>query len=246
MRSSSADSRLPALTDPFTSGLRNTLLTLKCSGKCVSAVQRAASAASINILGVRAEGVWLAGATRYTNRYRNGWTAAAAVARQALDEAKRPGRKQRSASAIPYADMPQPVPVSRFQWPQPQVHGFRYLRGTLLGLHVCPVTAPFSCCTFATLRICVFVAHSSYETYLHSGYRVAGLCKNLRCSSMPVNSHRPGMIVSSSTPAVGCRRPDRRPGALRAVRRLRGVRPRPHRPPALPQPGAAPQRRRCR
>ena len=28
-----------------------------------------------------AEAVWMAGATRYTNRYRNGWTAAAAVAR---------------------------------------------------------------------------------------------------------------------------------------------------------------------
>ena len=68
-----------------------------------------------------AEAVWQAGATRYTNRYRNGWTAAVAVARQALDDARRPGRKQRSASAIPYADMPQPVPVSRFQWPQPQV-----------------------------------------------------------------------------------------------------------------------------
>jgi hypothetical protein len=31
-----------------------------------------------------AEAVWLAGATRYTNRYRNGWAAAAAVARQAI------------------------------------------------------------------------------------------------------------------------------------------------------------------
>lgn len=64
--------------------------------------------------------MWLAGATRYTNRYRNGWAASAAVARQALDDARRPGRKQKPAAAVPYADMPQPVPVSRFQWPQPQ------------------------------------------------------------------------------------------------------------------------------
>ena len=31
-----------------------------------------------------AEAVWMAGATRYTNRYRNGWAAAAAVARQVI------------------------------------------------------------------------------------------------------------------------------------------------------------------
>ncbi len=107
--------------DRLRAGQGDTLSALHMLGRgCDS---HSALAVVTDDLCMRAEAVWLAGATRYTNRYRNGWAAAAAVARQALDEAKRPGRKQRSASAIPYADMPQPVLVSRFQWPQPQVSG---------------------------------------------------------------------------------------------------------------------------
>lgn len=67
-----------------------------------------------------AESVREAGADAYTNRYRNGWSASAAAARQALDDARRPGRR-RVANAVPFTDMPQPVPMSRFQWPQSQV-----------------------------------------------------------------------------------------------------------------------------
>ena len=84
------------------------------------------------------------------------------------------------------------------------------------------------------------------EDCLVRDWSEAELSGNMRGRLLLV-THTPGTaVISSATPAAGCWRADRRPGALRAVRRLRCVRPRPHRPPALPQPGAAPQRRRCR
>lgn len=67
------------------------------------------------------EVVWEAGAKAYSNRYRNGWSASAAAAKQALEEARRPGRRQKASNAVPYTERPQPVPISRFQWPQSQV-----------------------------------------------------------------------------------------------------------------------------
>lgn len=67
-----------------------------------------------------AERVWQAGADVYFNRYRNGWSASAAAARQAMDEVSRPGRRK-ITNALTSSTMPQPVPMSRFQWPHTQV-----------------------------------------------------------------------------------------------------------------------------
>lgn len=70
---------------------------------------------------VPVESVREAGAKAYTNRYRNGWATSAAVAKQALDDARRPGRRQRTGNAVTYTERAQPVPISRFQWPHSQV-----------------------------------------------------------------------------------------------------------------------------
>jgi len=54
------------------------------------------------------------------NRYRNSWTAAVAATKTFVDDmARKKGRPPAGGArvSIPMADLPVPVPLSRFQWP---------------------------------------------------------------------------------------------------------------------------------
>lgn len=52
------------------------------------------------------------------NRYRNGWSASSAATKQFVDEqVRRRGKPKDGVPAIPLAELPVPVPLSRFQWP---------------------------------------------------------------------------------------------------------------------------------
>lgn len=54
----------------------------------------------------------------YLNRYRNGWaTSAAAVKAWADETVRRRGKPLHGQPAVPLAELPVPVPTSRFQWP---------------------------------------------------------------------------------------------------------------------------------
>ena len=56
----------------------------------------------------------------YVNRYRNSWTAAVAATKTFVDDmARKKGRPPAGGArvSIPMADLPVPVPLSRFQWP---------------------------------------------------------------------------------------------------------------------------------
>lgn len=56
----------------------------------------------------------------YANRYRNSWTAAVAATKTLVEEvSRRRGRPPAGAPrvSISMADLPVPVPLSRFQWP---------------------------------------------------------------------------------------------------------------------------------
>ena len=73
----------------------------------------------------------------YVNRYRNSWTAAVAATKTFVDDmARKRGRPPAGGRvAIPMADLPVPVPLSRFLWPS-------------VGFLSCPVS---SCCVASTL-----------------------------------------------------------------------------------------------
>ena len=63
----------------------------------------------------------------YVNRYRNSWTAAVAATKTFVDDmARKKGRPPAGGArvSIPMADLPVPVPLSRFQWPSvsPDTH----------------------------------------------------------------------------------------------------------------------------
>ena len=59
-----------------------------------------------------------ASAEGYLNRYRNGWGAASGAARFLLDETvRRRGKPVGGVPAMPLAELPLPVPISRFAWP---------------------------------------------------------------------------------------------------------------------------------
>lgn len=54
----------------------------------------------------------------YMNRYRNGWSASSAATKQFVDEqVRRRGKPKDGVPAIPLAELPVPIPLSRFQWP---------------------------------------------------------------------------------------------------------------------------------
>ena len=56
----------------------------------------------------------------YVNRYRNSWTAAVAATKTFVDDmSRRRGRPPAGAPrvSISMAELPVPVPLSRFQWP---------------------------------------------------------------------------------------------------------------------------------
>lgn len=59
-------------------------------------------------------------AETYLNRYKNGWVASTQASKQFYDEcARRKGRPNAGAVPIlPFSEMPVPVPISRFFWPQ--------------------------------------------------------------------------------------------------------------------------------
>jgi hypothetical protein len=59
---------------------------------------------------------WRPGLESYINRYRNGWGAAAAAARALMDEARR--RRKSVPGALPVSEMPVPLPMKAFAWPQ--------------------------------------------------------------------------------------------------------------------------------
>ena len=60
----------------------------------------------------------------YVNRYRNSWTAAVAATKTFVDDmARKKGRPPAGGRvSIPMADLPVPVPLSRFQWPSVSCH----------------------------------------------------------------------------------------------------------------------------
>ncbi|KAA6424010.1 MAG: enhancer of isoform C [Trebouxia sp. A1-2] len=64
----------------------------------------------------------------YVNRYRNSWTAAVAATKTFVDDmARKKGRPPAGGVrvSIPMADLPVPVPLSRFQWPSSAGKGQR-------------------------------------------------------------------------------------------------------------------------
>ncbi|BDA48817.1 probable pH-interacting protein at C-terminar half [Coccomyxa sp. Obi] len=62
----------------------------------------------------------------YLNRYRNGWAASAAATKAFVDETvRRRGKPVAGKPAIPLAELPVPVPISRFLWPFGQGKGMR-------------------------------------------------------------------------------------------------------------------------
>ncbi|KAL0019631.1 hypothetical protein WJX77_005620 [Trebouxia sp. C0004] len=64
----------------------------------------------------------------YVNRYRNSWTAAVAATKTFVDDmARKKGRPPAGGArvSIPMADLPVPVPLSRFQWPSSAGKGQR-------------------------------------------------------------------------------------------------------------------------
>ena len=62
----------------------------------------------------------LIAAETYLNRYKNGWIASSLASKQFYDDcAKKRGRLPAGAMPfLPQSEMPVPVPVSRFPWPQ--------------------------------------------------------------------------------------------------------------------------------
>ena len=60
----------------------------------------------------------------YVNRYRNSWTAAVAATKTFVEDMSRKrGRPPVGGRvSIPMADLPVPVPLSKFQWPSVCLH----------------------------------------------------------------------------------------------------------------------------
>ena len=93
----------------------------------------------------------------YLNRYRNGWAASAAATKAFVDETvRRRGKPVAGKPAIPLADLPVPMPISRFLWPfvrlpPPSCNAFSELlsaslcaaRQLLLPLAFCAPSSPF-------------------------------------------------------------------------------------------------------
>ncbi len=66
----------------------------------------------------RAEKRAMTSAEGYLNRYRNGWAASSAATKAFVDETvRRRGKPVGGKPAIPLAELPVPVPISRFLWP---------------------------------------------------------------------------------------------------------------------------------
>lgn len=65
-------------------------------------------------------GLSLCAAETYVNRYKQGWVASSQVAQQYFNECSKKGRKTlaNAAPSIPLSEIPLPVPISRFIWPQ--------------------------------------------------------------------------------------------------------------------------------
>ena len=61
----------------------------------------------------------MASAEAYLNRYKNGWSAASQAAKQLFEDCqRRRGRQPAGAPPLmPLAEVPVPVPISRFAWP---------------------------------------------------------------------------------------------------------------------------------
>lgn len=60
-------------------------------------------------------------AEAYSNRYKNAWTASSMAAKQFYDDcSKRRGRPPSTGGhlLVPLSEVPVPVPISRFLWPQ--------------------------------------------------------------------------------------------------------------------------------
>lgn len=90
----------------------------------------------------------------YLNRYRNGWAASAAATKAFVDETvRRRGKPVAGKPAIPLAELPVPMPISRFLWP--------FVRIASLPPQHC---STFLHCLASTCGVCTFpvlrAAHS--------------------------------------------------------------------------------------
>lgn len=92
-----------------------------------------------------AEKRFTTGAEGYLNRYRNGWSASSAAIKAYVDETvRRRGKPVGGKPAVPLAELPVPVPISRFLWPFVRPSSFTSPYVSLLVLLVLWPGAPVS------------------------------------------------------------------------------------------------------
>ena len=136
----------------------------------------------------------------YLNRYRSGWGAAAAACKAFADETvRRRGKPLNGQPAIPLAELPVPVPVSRFLWP--------FVRAPLPARPAC-WAAPWSSVDAVQLRKATQLAvHGRHSVSLSSLRSKAALCR----AAHGLASHRRRLMAGSvsgalqgSTPARPC------------------------------------------